>query len=68
MGDVYLVSVCIYCYVYSAVIKFVQVLLFLRNPAILQEPGSLISIVSGYGLDDGAFDVESPAEARGFFL
>jgi hypothetical protein len=32
------------------------------------EPGSSVSIVSGYGLDDRAIDVRSPAEAKGFFL
>jgi hypothetical protein len=33
-----------------------------------QEPGSSVSIVSGYGLDDRAIEVRSPAEAKGFFL
>jgi hypothetical protein len=32
------------------------------------EPGSSVSIVSGYGLDDRATEVRSPAEAKGFFL
>jgi hypothetical protein len=32
------------------------------------EPGSSISIVSGYGLDDRAIEVPSPTEAKGFFL
>jgi hypothetical protein len=32
------------------------------------EPGSSASIVSGYGLDDRATEVRSPAEANGFFL
>jgi hypothetical protein len=31
------------------------------------EPGSSV-IVSGYGLDDRAIEVRSPAEAKGFFL
>jgi hypothetical protein len=31
------------------------------------EPGSSVSIVSGYGLDDQAIEVRSPAEARDFF-
>jgi hypothetical protein len=30
------------------------------------EPGSLVSIVSGYGLDDRAIEVRSPAEAKDF--
>jgi hypothetical protein len=32
------------------------------------ETGSSVSIVSGYGLDDRAIEVRSPAEAKGFFL
>jgi hypothetical protein len=33
------------------------------------EPGSSVSIVPGYGLDDQAIEVLSPAEAtKGFFL
>jgi hypothetical protein len=32
------------------------------------ESGSSVSIVSGYGLHDRAIEVQSPAEARGFFL
>jgi hypothetical protein len=32
------------------------------------KPGSSVSIVSGYGLDDRAIEVRSPAEAKGFFL
>jgi hypothetical protein len=32
------------------------------------EPGSSVSIVSGYGLDDRAIEVRSSAEAKGFFL
>jgi hypothetical protein len=35
--------------------------------AILQvEPGSSVSIVSGYGLDDWAIKIRSPAEAKDF--
>jgi hypothetical protein len=30
--------------------------------------GSSVSIVSGYGLDDQAIEVRSPAEVRQFFL
>jgi hypothetical protein len=30
--------------------------------------GSSVGIVSGYGLDDRAIEVRSPAEAKGFFL
>jgi hypothetical protein len=32
------------------------------------EPGSSVSIVTGYGLDDRAIEVRSPAEVKGFFL
>jgi hypothetical protein len=32
------------------------------------EPGSSVSIVSGYGLGDRAIEFPSPAEAKGFFL
>jgi hypothetical protein len=34
----------------------------------LSEPGSSVSIVSGYGLDERAIEVRSPAEAKGFPL
>jgi hypothetical protein len=30
-------------------------------------PGTSVSIVSGYGQDDRAMEVRSPAEAKGFF-
>jgi hypothetical protein len=32
-----------------------------------QEPGSSVSIVFGYGLDDQAIEVQSLAAAKGFF-
>jgi hypothetical protein len=32
------------------------------------KPGSSVSIVSGYGLDDRATEIRFPAEAKGFFL
>jgi hypothetical protein len=32
------------------------------------KPGSSVSIVSGYGLDDRAIEVRSLTEAKGFFL
>jgi hypothetical protein len=43
----------------------------IKNTFIIRrqrEPGSSVSIVSGYGLDDRAIEVRSPAEAKGFFL
>jgi hypothetical protein len=33
----------------------------------MSEPGSSVSMVSGYGLDDRAIEVRSPAEAKDFF-
>jgi hypothetical protein len=33
-----------------------------------REPGSSVSIVSGYGLDNLAIEVRSLAEAKGCFL
>jgi hypothetical protein len=33
----------------------------------MEEPGSSVSIVSDYGLDDRAIEVQSPAEAKDFF-
>jgi hypothetical protein len=38
----------------------------MENHIILREPGSSVSIVSGYGLDDRAIEVRSPAEGREF--
>jgi hypothetical protein len=32
--------------------------------SICKDPGSSVSIVSGYGLDDRAIEVRSPAEAK----
>jgi hypothetical protein len=41
----------------------------LRTSALrYSEPGSSVSTVSGYRLDDRAIEVRSPAEAKGFFL
>jgi hypothetical protein len=34
----------------------------------MKEPGSSVSIVSDYGLDDRAIEVRSPTEAEKFFL
>jgi hypothetical protein len=39
-----------------------------ENAIILHEPGSSVSIVSGYRLDDWVIEVQSPAEVKGFFL
>jgi hypothetical protein len=33
---------------------------------VIQKPGSSVSIVSGYGLDDEAIEVRSPAERKNF--
>jgi hypothetical protein len=32
------------------------------------QPGSSVSIMSGYGLDERAIEVRSSAEVKGFFL
>jgi hypothetical protein len=34
----------------------------------MSEPESSVSLVPGYGLDDNAIEVQSPAEAKEFFL
>jgi hypothetical protein len=34
----------------------------------LHEPGSSVSMVYDYGLDDRTIEVRFPAEAKGFFL
>jgi hypothetical protein len=36
--------------------------------SVSSEPDSSVSLVSGYGLDDRATEVRSPAEAKGFVL
>jgi hypothetical protein len=38
------------------------------NQSYSGEPGSSVSVVPGYRLDDQVIEVQSPAEARGFFL
>jgi hypothetical protein len=35
--------------------------------SLVREPGSSVSIVSGYGLDHRAIKVRCPAEVKGFF-
>jgi hypothetical protein len=47
----------------TAVTKDILEMKLLRS-----EPGTSVSIVSGYGLDHGAIEVRSPAEAKGFFF
>jgi hypothetical protein len=39
-----------------------------NNFCCFEELGSSVSIISGYGLDDWAMDVRSPAEAKEFLL
>jgi hypothetical protein len=46
-------------------LNFSDTCLFWPSLAHLR-PGSSVSIVSGYGLDDRAIDVRSPAEAKNF--
>jgi hypothetical protein len=61
-------------FVASSDIRTVFLLLaYLHNSILIyiyssSEPGSIVNIVSGYGLDDQAIRVRSPAEAKGFFL
>jgi hypothetical protein len=44
-------------------------LLFLKEIRLkISEPGTSVSTVSGYGLDDREIEVRSAAEAKGFFL
>jgi hypothetical protein len=40
--------------------------IFIFTDIGIREPGSSGNIVSGYGLDDRAIEVRSPAEAKGF--
>jgi hypothetical protein len=49
-------------------LKFVSLDSFLLLSTIVRSRGSSVSIVSGYGLDDRAIEVRSPAEAKRFFL
>jgi hypothetical protein len=51
---------------YANVIHIFIVILHLS--LVLMRAGSSVSIVSGYGLDNWAMEVRSPAEAEGFFL
>jgi hypothetical protein len=41
---------------------------YIEGKVIASEPGSSVSIVSGYELNDRAVEVRSPAEGKGFFL
>jgi hypothetical protein len=42
--------------------------MLVNTTSYIYEPGSSDSIVTGYGLEDRAIKVRSPAEAKGFFL
>jgi hypothetical protein len=42
--------------------------IFYITTITLCEPGSSVSTVSGYRLDDWVFGVQSPAEGKGLFL
>jgi hypothetical protein len=53
---------------YSDGKKEVVPLIFTKTRNIEGEPGSSVSIVSDYGLDDRAIELQCPAEAKGFFL
>jgi hypothetical protein len=50
-------------------LRYWEILSILYNPKFrYDKPGSSVSIVSGYRLDDRVIEVRSPAEAKGFFL
>jgi hypothetical protein len=38
------------------------------SSCMIREPGSSVSVVSDYGLDDRAIEIRSPAEAKDFPL
>jgi hypothetical protein len=40
----------------------------LKRVYTITEPGSSVNIVPGYGLEDRAIEVRSPAKAKGFLL
>jgi hypothetical protein len=42
--------------------------IYLAYEILKKEPGSSVSIASGYGLDDRENEVRSPAESKGSFL
>jgi hypothetical protein len=48
--------------------KLYLALVYCSTPTYWREPGSAVSIVSGYVLDDWAIEVRSPAEAKGLLL
>jgi hypothetical protein len=52
---------------YTAWANPVLLPLFNRCSEVSRSRGSSVSIVSGYGLDDRAIEVRSPAEARDFY-
>jgi hypothetical protein len=53
---------------YSDKLCFENMILIKKKVVViyLHEPGSLVSIVSGYGLDCQVIEVRSPAEAKDF--
>jgi hypothetical protein len=53
---------------YVIQIKGVFLHIFTEIINMIRELGSSVSILSGYGLDDRAIEVRSPAEAKEFFL
>jgi hypothetical protein len=69
MGAKFFLSVSIQSAVvaaFSFFCAFIRVLLlFIYTES---EPGSSVSIVSCYGLDDWAVEIRAPSEAKGFLL
>jgi hypothetical protein len=49
-------------------VEFISIATDFHIAVLESEPGSSVSVVSGYSLDDRAIEVRSLAEAKGFFL
>jgi hypothetical protein len=49
-------------------VEFISIATDFHTAVFESEPGSSVSVVSGYDLDDRAIEARSPAEAKGFFL
>jgi hypothetical protein len=51
---------------FNFILAYIRVVLISVYTGQYCEPGSSVSMVSGYGLDGQAIEVRSPAEAKGF--
>jgi hypothetical protein len=54
------------CHAHLVLLDLICLTIFGEEYNNLSEPGSSVSIVSGYGLDDRAIEVRSPARAKDF--